>query len=193
MKKILNQKGSLPLSLIIALIMLMSVITLTTLYLNEKINTSYSAKSDLSKLYEKDTIIEITYNLLKQKMKTKIIEEIDVQEFIDENDLDDIEKVLNANYMPYYKLDKYKAFLEFEYKPPTVDYFCEERIDEESMMFEGFTCLHEAFDMSVKVTLQNQNDVESFILEFDKMYPAVSDTEEEVTINTDEMVFNLTK
>lgn len=181
MKHLKNQKGSIPLVLTIVFMIGMSTMALAGLLLSGKATYKYSVTSDLERLYENDSIIEMTINITKQVLDTKEWEYVKYEDVIKDVDLFKIEDIVNATLIPLY-IGNGKIYLEEIYFPPRLDYYCEEEVDSNEELV-GFNCLKEALDIEFKIIIENRRKTEEYILSLQEIYPKVSKTNDYIYLD----------
>lgn len=180
MRKYLNEKGSLPLVLLIVLIVSISIATLANLMLTEKVNTKLTVTNNVAQAYEKDSVIEVTRNITKQLFLSKEWEEIDGAEIINDSDLFTIEEAINAEVLPPLGISSH-IVLEESYFPPNVDYYCQ-KIEEESEELLTYDCMEEKLTVELKLIIEKEGEVEVVILKFDNLLLKTTDIGDKVFI-----------
>lgn len=183
MKKCLNQRGSLPIVLIIVFVMTMSVVALTSLHVTEQINLSVSATKDVKRLYAEDSVREMTLHAFQQVLKSKAIEAVSGEQLFTTDDLAQLETLVNTQILPDYGLTEYQVFIEADYLPSTVDYFCTLEMDITGESPDGYNCLHEAFDIRLNVQIVHRNLVRQVIIEATNLSLETTEDKQSIVIN----------
>lgn len=178
MKKYLNEKGSLPLILLMVFVISITIISLSNLLMTEKVNTKLSLMTDIHKMYEKDSVIEVTENILKQQLLSKEWDEIAGEETFGAVDLSTVEETLNQEILPELGIES-QVFLEEVYYPPNVDYYCQEVNDDEGN-FLIYDCINEYISLELKLTVAKENSSQDFFLTLDGLKLLVTDSGDSV-------------
>lgn len=159
MKRYLNQKGSMPLVVLISFIVLVSIASLTGLLLNEKMNIRFSIDKDIKRVYEKESILELTKNLTTQMLLSKEWEIIEDEEVLSSNDLFKIEEMVNEETLPIMGIEG-KSYIKEVYTGFTVDDYCQRIDDEEEIV--SYECLSDKFEIEVEITIERAGELDTF-------------------------------
>lgn len=179
--------------LIIVLVMSMSVVALTTLHVTEQINLSLSATKDVERLYAEDSVREMTLHAFQQVLKSKEIEAVGSEQLLTNDDFTRIEQLVNTDILPNYGLSAYQVFIEADYLPPTVDYFCILEMDITGQTPDGYNCLRDAFDVRIQLQIAHRNLVRHVILEANGLYLETTDDKQTILINATGATYDFKK
>jgi hypothetical protein len=190
-----NERGSIPIAVIIVFTLGIAVLALTQLLLSEKMTAKSASEKQLEKFYEEDKIIEIVNNLLIQKTMSKEWEdEIGEETFIDMNDLIQIEDMVNKTILP--SENSKKQIITSDLHAERVDTYCEELyedslVPEEDPYFIGFNCAHVPTDVEFTLTITEGTYSDSFRLIFEDIYPTVTRLGDAIVLDKSEMITDI--
>ena len=173
--------------------MTISVLALTSLHISEKMNWSMSATKDVEKIYQEDSIVEMTIHVLRQMLATKVLTETENQEMFLAEDWSLVEDTLHNDVFPYYSVKDTNVYVEAVYLPPTVDYFCQTIYDESTLNVQGYACLKEAFDVQVSIQVKQKNQLKRYLLDIGNLYAVVSPDGQSIMIDSTNAIYRLSK
>lgn len=167
MVKKLNENGSLPLVLVIVMIIAMSIATLASMLLTEKINMAQSITTDIDKLYAKDSTVEVVKNVTNQVLREKEWVSLENERIIDSDDLEKVQDIVSNTVMPGLDIQG-NVRLEGSIVPPELSRYCQEVFDGNGV-FINFNCSNEVFDIELKMILENDGNVQTGLLKIENM------------------------
>lgn len=182
MFKRLGNRGSLPLVMVIVMVIAMSIATLSSMLLTEKINMAYSITTDIERLYEKDSVNEVTKNVVQQVLLDKIWSEIDGEQIITSKDLRDIEEAVTLKILPDLGID-YAIQLEGVKYPRELAHYCKEEINADGS-FRSFECTPEVFSVELNLNLINGGKSEEYLMVFENIRAVSDDMGNSVRLDT---------
>lgn len=191
-----NERGSLPIVVIISFTLGIAVLILTQLLLSEKLTSKDIAERQLDAFYNKDMIVEMVNNLTIQKMMSKEWEdELTDETFISMNDVVDIEDVINNTLLPI-ENSKKKIMISDLYTE-RLDTYCDEVYEDsenpdEDPYFIGYTCARVPADVEFTVTISERDSSDSFRLVFEDIYPLVTRLGDTIVIDKSDMMTDIT-
>lgn len=181
-----SQKGSVPIALMVVFIVMGIVVSFSALYISEKANISFNLMNDVERFYEEDSIVEMSFNVISQVISEKEFESIEGEQFINSDDLNQIEEILNGDVLPLANFKDYQVFIEESYEPPTIDYFCSS--DDEGINIE---CLDEPFELDFILNVKRNDKIKKFNFKFENLHAISESNGKKVIINNKEQDFSL--
>lgn len=189
-----NEKGSIAIALIIALICGFSILFLTNLTLIESNSNIKADKRIEGSLYQTNAIVEATTNVLLQKItSTEIPYQNKTMHALTNSDLNDIESTLNNTVLP--KLgERGKVKLTKLTHSNTLEMLCDEIIEENPLTGKeepiGVDCDASFFKIGVHLDIIGPNNV-SLNMEFQDIFPEESDSGD-IQLNISSLKIHLT-
>lgn len=180
MKKYMNESGSFPLVLLIVFMLLISIASLTSLLLSEKVNIRFSIDKDVQRVYEKESMVELTKNLTNQLLLSKEWEVIEGEEVLSSRDLSLIEEMVNEEALPLMNIEG-SVYIKDIPAPITLEDYCQELDDGEAVVLT-YECLDEKFQVELEITIERAEEFDTFTLVLEDWAFMVSDTEEKVLL-----------
>lgn len=181
MKPLLNEKGSLPLVVLIAFILLISISSLAGLLLSEKMNIRFSIDKDVKRVYERETMIEITKNVVHQRIRTKEWEVIEGEDLLNEADFTLIKKMVNEEALPLAGVEG-TVYIDRITSNYAIDAHCQNIGDEEN---RNYWCLNEPVSILVELVTEKEGEVNTVQFELEGWVFAVSEEKDAVIIRKD--------
>lgn len=181
-----NERGSIPLILIVVFTLGIAITALTQLFLSESLTAKDMANAEAKRLYEYDKILEIVTNLTFQKLKSKEWqEEYDSELLLSSDDLTDMEQAINDELLPFESSNQ-TIRLTPAYSDALV-YFCEPLYDitleEEQGDFLTNSCLKKSGETGFTLSIQSKSHAEDFKFVLTDIYPTVTDTGEYIVLD----------
>lgn len=186
-----NERGSMPIVVVIVFTLGIAVLALTQILLSEKLTARDVANKQLNAFYSEDMILELVNNLTIQKFMSKEWEEeIGDELFFDENDLVDIETTMNTTILP--SENSKKNIVTSNLQSDRLDFYCEDVYEvsiepEEDPYFNGYNCAHVPTDVAFTLTIIDGSHSTSYQLIFEDLYPKVTRLGDTIVLDKSEM------
>lgn len=190
-----NERGSIPLVLVIVFTIGIAVVALTQVLLSEKITARDLAEKELEVFYNENEVLEFTTNLITQKISEKEWDgEITNQQFLETVDILEIEDILNNEILPYQN-SKMKVSLTDLYSEK-IGTYCEELYEvvfdtNEIPEFLGYSCKKQKTDIEFLLTIQNKSRSKIFRVSFQDLQPILARMGDAIAIYRSEMVVSI--
>ena len=189
--KHLNERGSLPLVMVIVFIFTMTIAMLTNLLVSEKINVGFSTTTDIEKFYEADSIRQVTKNVVTQSIVSKEWSSLTNSKILTIEEFDEFEEHLNTNILR--RMNSYSAVsLNVTRLPEDLESFCSE-VRDVGGNFLMFTCNGSSASVQLELRVSNGGVEEIYEVLVEGLVPVVSGTGNRISINIENAKYHFVR
>lgn len=187
----LNEKGSLPLVMVIVFIFTMTIAMLTNLLVSEKINVGFSTTTDIEKFYEVDSIRQVTKNVVTQAIVSKEWSSLTNSNIMTIDEFDEFEEHLNTNILR--RMNSYSSVsLNVLRLPEDLESYCSEVRDGEGN-FVMFTCNGGAAAVQFEMSVTNGGVQEAYEVEVEGFVPVVNAGGDKINLDIESVKYNFVR
>lgn len=182
-----NERGSIPLVMVVVVVLSITILSLTQLLLGEKTTAQSITESQANDFYQEDMVFEIATNLTLQTIKDKEwISEIQGEKYINTEDLLNIENILNQESLPYENNDLRVILsnLYAENVTESCDAVYELITSNEQGEFLGYRCNNQPTDVEFTLTIKEESNSHSYIVRIENIYPKTGSKAEKIYLDT---------